>query len=60
MDIWNQLLGGFAALAQQISLEAVSAAIREKFPTKVAEANIAAAAESFAVVTQQLREAASA
>jgi pyruvate ferredoxin oxidoreductase gamma subunit len=54
------LLGGFAALAQQISLEAVSAAIREKFPTKVAEANIAAAAESFAFVTQQLREAASA
>jgi pyruvate ferredoxin oxidoreductase gamma subunit len=54
------LLGGFAALAQQISLEAVSAAIREKFPTKVAEANIAAAAESFAFVAQQLREAASA
>jgi pyruvate ferredoxin oxidoreductase gamma subunit len=54
------LLGGFAALAQQISLEAVSAAIREKFPTKVAEANIAAAAESFAFVTQQLREAAGA
>jgi pyruvate ferredoxin oxidoreductase gamma subunit len=54
------LLGGFAALAQQISLEAVSAAIREKFPTKVAEANIAAAAESFAFVTQQMREAAGA
>jgi pyruvate ferredoxin oxidoreductase gamma subunit len=54
------LLGGFAALAQQISLEAVSAAIREKFPTKVAEANIAAAAESFAFVTQEMREAAGA
>ena len=54
------LLGGFAAISGQISLEAVSAAIREKFPTKVAEANIAAAAESFAFVTQQMREAAGA
>jgi len=52
------LLGGFAAVTQQISLEAVSAAIREKFPTKVAEANVAAAAEAFAFVTQEMREAA--
>jgi len=54
------LLGGFAALTQQISLESVSAAIREKFPTKVAEANIAAAGEAFTYISQQLREAASA
>ena len=54
------LLGGFAAVTQQISLESVDAAIREKFPTKVAEANVAAAAEAFAFVTQQMREAASA
>jgi len=52
------LLGGFAAISQQISLESVGAALREKFPTKVAEANIAAAAEAFAFVTQQMREAA--
>jgi pyruvate ferredoxin oxidoreductase gamma subunit len=54
------LLGGFAAVTQQISLESVGAAIREKFPTKVADANIAAAAEAFAFVTQQMQEAASA
>jgi pyruvate ferredoxin oxidoreductase gamma subunit len=54
------LLGGFAAITRQISLESVDAAIREKFPTKVAEANVAAAAEAFAFVTQQMREAANA
>ena len=52
------LLGGFAAISGQISLESVGAAVREKFPPKVAEANIAAAAEAFAFVTQALREAA--
>jgi pyruvate ferredoxin oxidoreductase gamma subunit len=51
------LLGGFAAVTQQISLESVNAAIREKFPAKVAEANVAAAMEAFAFVTQHLREA---
>jgi pyruvate ferredoxin oxidoreductase gamma subunit len=54
------LLGGFAALTEQISLESVSAAICEKFPTKVAEANVAAAGEAFAFISQQMREAASA
>jgi pyruvate ferredoxin oxidoreductase gamma subunit len=52
------LLGGFAAQTRQISLEAVSAAIRERFPTKVAEANVAAAAEAFAFVTREMEEAA--
>ena len=37
------LLGGFAALSGLIKLESIEAAIRKKFPTKVAEANIAAA-----------------
>lgn len=54
------LLGGFAAVTQQISLESVNAAIREKFPAKVAEANVAAAAAAFAFVAQHLREAADA
>jgi pyruvate ferredoxin oxidoreductase gamma subunit len=54
------LLGGFAAVTAQVSLESVNAAIREKFPAKVAEANIAAATEAHAFVTQQMREAASA
>jgi len=50
------LLGGFAAMARQISLASVSAAIREKFPAKLAEANVAAATEAFEFVTRQLRE----
>jgi pyruvate ferredoxin oxidoreductase gamma subunit len=52
------LLGGFAAISSQISLESVNAAIREKFPTKVAEANVVAATEAHAFVTQEMREAA--
>lgn len=51
------LLGGFAAITSQISLESVNAAIREKFPSKVAEGNVAAATEAHAFVTQQMREA---
>ena len=52
------LLGGFAALTRQISLDSVSAAIGEKFPTRVAEANVRAATEAFASVMQSLREGA--
>ena len=37
------LLAGFAAVSGRISLEAVNAAIREKFPAKIAEGNVAAA-----------------
>jgi pyruvate ferredoxin oxidoreductase gamma subunit len=52
------LLGGFAAQTRHISLEAVSAAIRERFPGKVAEANVAAAAEAFAFVAREIEEVA--
>ena len=48
------LLGGFAALSGLITLDAVSHAIRAKFTGKVADANVAAAAEAFAAVRQQL------
>ena len=41
------LLGAFSAFSEQISLESVSAAIRDKFSGKVAEGNVAAAAEAF-------------
>jgi pyruvate ferredoxin oxidoreductase gamma subunit len=45
------LLGAFAAFTEQVSLEAVSAAIRDKFGAgKTAEANVAAAAEAFELV----------
>src|SRR5215813_1300633 len=44
------LLGGFAAITGVIKLESVLAAIAEKFPTPIAEKNIAAATEAFELV----------
>jgi pyruvate ferredoxin oxidoreductase gamma subunit len=44
------LLGAFAALTHVVSLESVAAAIRERFPAKVAEGNVAAAEAAFAAV----------
>jgi pyruvate ferredoxin oxidoreductase gamma subunit len=52
------LLAGFAAVSGRISLESVIAAIREKFPKKVAEGNVAAANAAHAFVVQQMQEAA--
>ena len=52
------LLAGFAAVSGRISLESVIAAIREKFPKKVAEGNVAAANAAHAFVVQELQEAA--
>jgi pyruvate ferredoxin oxidoreductase gamma subunit len=54
------LLGGFAAVSGQLSLASVAAAIREKFPGKVGEGNVAAATEAFEYVAQEMREAADA
>jgi len=50
------LIGGFAALSGLVTLDAVSHAIRDKFSGKVAEANIAAAAEAYEYVTRELEE----
>jgi pyruvate ferredoxin oxidoreductase gamma subunit len=50
------LLGGFAALSGLITLDAVAHAIRDKFGGKVAEGNIAAAAEAYETVQRQLQE----
>ena len=44
------LLGGFAAITGMIKLPSVLAAIREKFPTAIAERNVAAATEAFDIV----------
>ncbi len=41
------LLGGFAAITGVIKLPSVLAAIREKFPSAIAEKNVAAATEAF-------------
>lgn len=50
------LLGGFAALSGLVSLEAVSHAIGVKFSGQLAAANIAAAAEAYAFVKQEMQE----
>jgi pyruvate ferredoxin oxidoreductase gamma subunit len=41
------LLGAFAAISGLITLPSVLAAIRQKFPTAIAEKNVAAATEAF-------------
>ena len=46
------LLGGFAAITRVITLASVLAAIREKFPPAVAERNVAAATEAFALASK--------
>jgi pyruvate ferredoxin oxidoreductase gamma subunit len=52
------LLGGFAAATNRISLASVVAAIRETFPGKIADGNVAAASEAFEHVAKALGEAA--
>ena len=51
------LLGAFAALGGLITLEAVHAAIRDKFDGAVAAGNIAAASEAYNVVLEQEKQA---
>jgi pyruvate ferredoxin oxidoreductase gamma subunit len=46
------LLGGFAAITGRLKLESVTAAIRERFPAKIADANVAAAQAAFDSVRQ--------
>jgi pyruvate ferredoxin oxidoreductase gamma subunit len=50
------LLGGFAALAGLVTLEAVEHAIRHTFSGAVAEANVAAAREAYAYVRHEIDE----
>ena len=54
------LLGGFAALSGLVTLEAVAHAIRTKFDGRVAEGNVAAAAEAYAFVQDEMKELADA
>jgi pyruvate ferredoxin oxidoreductase gamma subunit len=46
------LLGAFAALSGLITLDSVSAAIRDRFPRKVAEANVTAATAAHALILE--------
>jgi pyruvate ferredoxin oxidoreductase gamma subunit len=50
------LLGGFAALAGLITLDAVVHAIRHTFSGKIAESNVAAATEAHEVVRRAMEE----
>lgn len=50
------LLGGFAALAALVSLDAVAHAIRQRFSGAVAEANVAAAAAAYDHVRREMEE----
>jgi len=50
------LLGGFAAICGQLSIDAVAKAITEKFPGKVGVANVAAARAAYqSAITNQQR-----
>jgi pyruvate ferredoxin oxidoreductase gamma subunit len=51
------LLGGFAAISGQVKLSSVIAAIREKFPRPLAEANVAAAREAYALAGKAIEMA---
>lgn len=50
------LLGGFAALSGLITLDAVDHAIRTKFVGKVADSNVAAAAEAYQYIQREIEE----
>ena len=50
------LLAGFCAMSGVVSLTALEAAVRERFPAELAEANVAAARESHAWVSAEMRE----
>ncbi len=51
------LLGGYAAISGNVQIDSVCAAIRDKFPAKIAESNIAAAREAFRFVRDEMKEA---
>jgi pyruvate ferredoxin oxidoreductase gamma subunit len=54
------LLGSFAALTGVVSIEAVAAAIRARFPSALAERNVAGAERAFAFVGTDVQEMAGA
>jgi pyruvate ferredoxin oxidoreductase gamma subunit len=54
------LVGGFAALSGLISLESVTAAIREKFRGRLGDGNAAAASAAFELVQHEMKEPANA
>lgn len=50
------LLGGLAALTGLVSIDSVAGAIRERFPGRVGEGNVAAAEAAFGLVREEVGE----
>jgi pyruvate ferredoxin oxidoreductase gamma subunit len=50
------LLGGFAALTQAVSVESLAKAIRERFPGKLGDGNIAGARAAYEYVEAELEQ----
>jgi pyruvate ferredoxin oxidoreductase gamma subunit len=50
------LLGGFAAMSGLVSLDSVAEAVRDKFPGKLAEGNIAGAEAAYDYVKKRMEE----
>ncbi len=50
------LLGAYSALTHRLLLDSVEKAIRQKFPPAIAEANVAAAREAYALAEEAIRE----
>jgi pyruvate ferredoxin oxidoreductase gamma subunit len=48
------LLGGFAALSGEVSIDAIAEAIRERFPGRVGDDNVAAAEAAFDAVPREI------
>jgi pyruvate ferredoxin oxidoreductase gamma subunit len=51
------LLGAFAGLTGEVSLDSVAAAIRERFSGVIGEQNVAAAEDAYEVIVRKTREA---
>lgn len=49
------LLGGFAAIGKVVTIDSVCAAIRDKFPARLADGNIAAAVEAYRSVQEEMK-----
>ena len=52
----SALLGGFAALSPLVGIDAVEAALRDRFSGHLADGNVAAAREAHAFVLDEIAE----
>jgi len=50
------LLGGFAAVSERVSIDAVAKALQQKFSGAIGEGNVAAAREAYAFVREEMKQ----